>query len=291
MANDIKIQLSDIYEPITEKQISDAKRYVLRREQAAIAVSSLIDSLLEDAAENITKIAFRYGIDPKRFQIADSYNKDMFREISDVLDELEEEILDLTLSYSTKCTEDKGNKKLLLLWLASLGKRNRNLRQTLEDRLWIFSRDLEAMIVACKVAGRKASESATRIRQYLHAVYTMPEVKALFKKANEYKPMYIRSRGVKYGNVGSSNSEANNILRFSKTTVQMGWMKELQEEYMQDDAAGYYTLRGSDYLCSLCDSHVGWHPIDDKEDFPPFHPSCACYAVPVYEKDIKSLMQ
>ena len=291
MADTIKIQLSDMYEAVTEQQIRTAKNFVLRRESAARGVSSLVDALMEDAAEELTKIAYRYGIEPMNFQISPIYNEKMFEEMGKVLDDLEDEILDLTCSYATKCTEDKEKKPLLLLWVLALGKNNQGLRKTLEDRLWMFSRDIEAMLVAVKSAGHDLTKAITRIKSYLHAVYTMPEMKPLFKYSQKYKATYIRSKGVKYGNQGSSNSEANNIIRFVKTTIQMAWMHYLQEKYMDEDAAGYVTLRGSNYICELCDSHRGWHPIDDKEDFPPFHPHCACYAVPVFEKDLETIMQ
>ena len=37
MADNIKIQLQDIYEPVTTSDVNKAKKYVLRREQAANA--------------------------------------------------------------------------------------------------------------------------------------------------------------------------------------------------------------------------------------------------------------
>ena len=291
MAEDIRIQLEDIYKDVTDEDIRSGKNYVLRRERAAQSLSSLIDDMLADAAEKLTLIAYRYGINPEKFRIASSYNEKMFDEMSDVLDSLEDEILDMTVSYATRCTDDDDDRNLLMLLVLALGKDNKGLRETLDTRLWMFSRDVEAMIAATKAAGYSSTEAVLRIRSSLHAVYTMPEVKKLFGDAQKYAATYIRSRGVKYGNMGSSNSEANNILRFSRTTVQMGWMEYRQREYAEDGAAGYITLRGSSYPCRECDSHVGVHPIDDKADFPPFHANCCCYAVPVYEKGMSELMQ
>lgn len=286
MAENIKIQLQDIYEPITQEDVRKAKDYVLRREAAARSLSSLIDSLMEDAAAQITIIAYRYGIDPERFQLASSYNEKMMEEVSTVLDELEDDILDLTLSYATKCTDDKEDKNLLALWVLALGRNNQGLRKTLENRLWMLSRDIEAMLVATKSAKYNSTKAIQHIKSYLHTVYTMPEMKPLFRMSQKYKATYIRSKGIKYGNVGSSNSEANNIVRFGRTTVQMGWMHYQQQQAEDDGAAGYWVGRGSEYPCRICDENCGFHTIDEGIGLP-VHPSCQCYAIPVYLKDIE----
>lgn len=291
MADTIKIQLQDIYEPITQKDIKEGKNFVLRREETAAALASLIDALLESAAERITKIAYRYGVDPQNFQITKKYNEAMFNDISDVLDQLEEQILDLTLAYSTKCTEDNNKKHLLLLWLATLGRNNRNLQQTLEDRLWMFSRDLEAMIAVAKTIKLDATKAVNTIKSFLHTAYQMPGMTAAFKNSALYKATYIRSRGIKPYNQGNSNSEANNLVRFGKMTVQMGWMHYLRDEYEEKGAAGYMCFRGSTFHCPICDDVCNkFYSIDSQMPLP-VHPSCCCYAVPVYEKDINEFMQ
>ena len=223
------------------------------------------------------------------FQISPNYNEKMFEEIGQVLDELEEEILDLTTSYATKCTEDKDKKPLLLLWVLALGKNNQGLRKTLENRLWMFSRDLEAMIVAAKTANMDATKAVTVIKGYLHTVFQMPGMTAAFKNATLYKATYIRSKGVKYGNQGNSNSEANNIGRFAKQTVQLGWMHFRYEMEKEQGAVGFWVGRGSSYPCQLCDSYTGFHQIDDIDAYPPRHGSCCCWAVPIFEKDINDL--
>lgn len=75
-------------------------------------------------------------------------------------------------------------------------------------------------------------------------------------------------------------------------TVQMGWMHFLRDEYEERGAAGYWVGRGSNYPCeAICDLKVGFHDINDKEGFPPFHGHCCCWAIPVYEKEINEFMQ
>lgn len=291
MANTIKIQLSDLFEPVTDKQVKTGKNFVLRRESAANGLASLVDALMEDAAAQIAQICYRYNVDPHRFVISPKYDSDMFKEISEVMDILEEEIMDLIGSYAVKCTKDEKKKPPLMLWVLALGKNNMVLRQSLIVRLRTFLKDIEAMIVAARLAKFPAAKAVTLIKSHIYTAYQMPGMQAAFKNASLFRSEYIRSRGVKHGNVGSSNSEANNIIRFVKMTIQMAWMKYHRDIYEEQGAIGFYVLRGSEYPCELCDSKTGFHDISDKDGFPPFHANCCCYTVPIFERDIQTLMQ
>ena len=282
MAEDIQIRLLDTYQPITEEDIRTGKNFVLRREIAANGLASLVDSLLADAAAKITQIAYRYGVKPTEFQISTIYNPSMFSEISQVLDELEDEILDLTESYSLKCTKDEKKKLWLLPWLLALGRGNKGLRRTLEDRLWMFSRDIEAMIVAARTAKMDVTRAVSVIRSNLHTSYLMPGMQEAFANSSLYKAQYIRTHGVKKGNRGSSNSESNNIIRFAKTTVQMAWMQYHHRLYEEQGAAGYVCFRGSTFPCSECDDICGIFIPMERGMVLPVHASCCCYAVPVF---------
>ena len=290
MNGDINIQLLDIYQNPSNEQIRSSKNYVLRREKAASALATLVDALLEDAAGEITRICYRYGVNPTTFTISRAYNVKMMEEVAKVMDKLEEDILALISDYSTICTEDKEKKNLLLLWVLALGRNNQGLRQSLEQRLRVFLKDIEAMIAVAKTAKFDISKALILIKGNLHTVYQMPGMTAAFQNASLYKAEFIRSRGVKAGNRGSSNSEANNILRFAKMTLQMAWMKYRRDQYEEDGAAGFYVLRGSSYPCDLCDSKVGFHQIDDVETFPPQHAHCVCFAIPVFEKPVDEML-
>lgn len=283
MIETLSIIIPEGYDPPKQSDVSAAKNYVLRRESAARGLSSLIDALLKDAAEKITRLCYQYNVDPRTFQIAYSYNEELFKQIAAILDELEDEILDLVTEYSLRCTESEKRKNALLPWLLLLGRGNRNLRQTLENRLFMFSRDLEAMIVAQRLVKNDVTKAITRIKSNLHAAYVMPEMRAAFSNSSLFMARYIRSKGVKKGNVGSSNSEANNIIRYARTTLQMSWMRNLWMNYEQRGSDGYIVIRQSNWDCPLCDSFVGFHPIEDTESFPPQHPACVCLAIPIFK--------
>ena len=290
MAESIKIQLADFYEPVTEEQVQRAKNYVLRRESAARGLSSLIDALLQDAAVKITSICYRYNINPTLFELSYKYNEKMFEEVAAVMDELEEDILDLVSVYSTKCTKDKEKKNALFLWILTLGRGGKALKATLETRLRAFMGDLEAMIVAAKVARLNTSQAANIIKNNLHNVYQTAIMKNVFRQANMYKAKNIRTKGIKHGNVGNSNSEANNIIRFAKTTLQMAWMRQMRQNYKDEGAAGFMCFRGSTFHCPICDDVCNkFYSIDSQMPLP-VHPSCCCYAIPVYQKTVDEML-
>lgn len=285
MAEDIQIQLLDIYQPISDEDVQTGKRFVLRRESAANGLASLVDALLSDAAAEITQIAYRYGVKPTEFQISTIYNPSMFAEISQVLDELEDEVFDLIELYSLKCTKNEDKKLWLLPWILALGKGNKGLRRSLEDRLWIFSRDLEAMIAAAANAKMNQTKAVSLIRSNIHTAYNMPGMQSAFAQASLFKAKYIRTRGVKKGNRGNSNSEANNILRFAKSTMQMAWMHYHHKLYEEQGAVAFGVQRGSTYPCLLCDSHVGIWEMSQRQHYPPFHCNCCCWTFPVFLKE------
>lgn len=285
MNETINILIPYGYDDITEKDIRNGKDYVLRRERAAQALSAVVEELLKDATREITSLCYQYNVDPKNFQISERYNKELFDLISAILDELEDAIIEQVTEYSLQCTDDEEQKDSLLPWILLLGRDNRNLTQTLEARLWQFSRDLEAMITATRLSGLNQTTAITRIITNLHSVYTMPEVRAAFAYAANVKATYIRSRGVKYGYVGNSNSEANNINRFARMTLQMTWMRSQLMTFKKIGAAGFVQLRGSNYPCAICDEAAHFYDNIDEimtKPYPHFH--CMCYRVPVFKK-------
>lgn len=271
---------------IDDADVKSAKEYILRREAAASALSSLINALLKDAAEEITRICYIYGVDPARFTLDGRYNSRMFDDVCRVLDKLEDDIMELMLDYATRCTEDEERKGQLMPWILLLGKGKRNLKQTLEGRIKMFAKDLEAMIAATAEAKYDMQKAVMRIKSSINAVYVMPEMKAAFAKATRIKAANIRTRGVKHGNTGSSNSEANNILRFAETTLQMTWMRNQLIDFKEHGAVGYYQFRGSNYNCDICDDATGFYPdIDEMLTKPLVHYHCLCYRVPVYDNN------
>ena len=270
------------YQAPSQQDIDAAKQFILQREENARMLEDKIDELLADAAEKIVIICYRYDVDPQKLYIASGFNEQMMNEIAEVMDELEEEILALMQEYATRSTKDRDRINVLLLWMASLGRGNRNLRDTLEGYLYKFMKDLEAAIAALRFADATMADAVTKVKTNLHTIYTMPEVMAAFKNASEFAATYIQSRGVQKGGVGLSNNGSTNVTNMARLTLQMVWMRSRRLEMEEDGAAGFYVLRGSNYPCDYCDSKVGFHPMTDIDYFPPFHGHCCCYVVPIF---------
>lgn len=76
-------------------------------------------------------------------------------------------------------------------------------------------------------------------------------------------------------------SAYNSIDRLTRFAISSAWMLALFNEMQSSKAIGYYVMRGSSYPCDLCDSMVGFHPLEDEDGKPPYHANCCCIMVPV----------
>lgn len=282
----------------TQKELDDAKKFILRRENYAQILDSRVDAILTDAAGQIAQICLKYNIPAKDFTMTS--NQQMFQEVSDVMDEAEEQIMALIQDFSTRVTTDNGKKKLILLWIASLGRNNMNLQQTLDGYMYRYLYDLEAIIAAYKLrmeGNSKLTSAAvvSQIKASQHSVYTNPAVVAAMSAKNigQMQAKYIRSHGNHKGDgvplsyVGVSNSNANNVVNMAKITMQMAWMREELMDFKDSGAKAYIQLRGSMYPCSICDEATGVYEGDLNAMLsrPFVHPSCMCYRVPLYNID------
>lgn len=285
MADSIRIRLdTNKYAVPTQEDIDAAKRFVLQREEYARLLQSRIDEILSEAVERVLIICYRYDVDPKDIYFSSAFNEKMMDEIANIMNEADEEILDLIFEYSTRVTNDKDRISALLLWMATLGRGNRNLQDTLDGYLYKTMKDWESAIAALRFANVPMADAVTKIKTHLHTIYTMPEVLAAFRKSSEFTATYIRNKGIQMGGVGLSNNGSTNVTNMARITLQMVWMRSQRMDYEDEGAEGYYVLRGSNYPCELCNSKVGFHKISDTENFPPYHGHCCCFVVPIFNK-------
>lgn len=287
MANSIKIKLdTSQYRLPTAEDITVGKQFVLRRNESARLLENRIDEVLKEVEERIMTICYKYDVEPTEFEINSRYNEKMMSEISEAMDDAEEEILSLIEEYSITALDGSDNKKnSLLAWMLLLGRNNSNLQQTLDKYLYKFMKDIESAVAALKFANIPLAQAITKAKTHLHTIYTMPEVQQAFKQADSFNATYIRSRGVVKGNVGLSNNGSTNVTNMAKTTLQMVWMRSQVMDCKEQGAVGIYVLRGSGYPCSPCDDNCGFHPIEESYGVLPVHPSCCCYAIPIFTKE------
>lgn len=287
MASNIHITLSELFVKPTQSDITKAKKWTLLRNNNADALASIVNSLLEDAAEKLTAIAYKYNCEPEDFHFAQ--DEKLREEVADVMSSVETDILEVTTAYSLKEPNADNHRAALLAWLLALKSKGAdNLQQTLHLRLTQFLYDTEASIAAMLLAGHNQTIAKTRVVSTMHAVYTAPEVVKAYKKKSA--AVYIISRGVHYGGTGLSSSGANNVENFAKQTTVMTWMKSQLLQYYDSGAAGYYQLRGSNFPCQICDDAVGLHIGDYVNDTFP-HAHCMCYRVPIFYKTAEELLQ
>lgn len=284
MADSIKIKLDGSqYRLPTQEDITSAKQFILRRNDYARLLESKVDDCLEDAAQEIVRICYKYNVDPKEFAINSKYNEKMMDEIAEVMDELEADIMSLIYDYSLRVTDDEKHRNLLAAWIALLGRGNNNLQDTLDGYLYKTMKDWEAAIAALRFANVAMADAVTKVKSNLHSIYTMPELTAAFKHADDFNATYIQSHGVMAGGVGLSNNGSTNVTNMARLTLQMAWMREQGIEFDESGAAGYYQLRGSAYPCSVCDDEVGFHKgLEDLYTKPYPHPHCCCYRIPIF---------
>lgn len=295
MKKPVRINLdTSKYRMPTQDEVNNAKRFIRNRERTASALETIIDNILTQAAGEIAEVCLKYNIPAKDFSM--TVNKQMFTEVSTAMDRIEEEIMSLIQEYSLKATNDKDRKKLLAAYIASLGRGNNNLQDTLEGYLYRYLYDLEAIIAAMKLSmenNAKLSSAAVvaKIKSSQHSIYTTPEVKSAMSAKNlaAMQATYIRTRGnhsfdgVPLSSVGVSNSNANNVANMAKNTMAMAWMKNLAATFQDnDEVVGFWVARGSSYDCKICNSQVGFHKKDDLDGLPLYHSHCCCVAIPIY---------
>lgn len=287
MAGSITIKLDATkYRIPTKEDLDAAKEYILQREETAIALGKSIDEILADAAERIVAVCYKYDTKPKDLIFSSAFNEEMMDEISAIMDEVEEEILNLIYEYSTRQVGSRDRINALLLWMATLGKGDSNLRDTLHSYLYKTMKDWEAAVASMRYMGVKLPDAITRIKTYLHHIYEMPEVLTAFRRKSEFSATYVRFGGVQKGAVGISNNGSTNVVNMARNTLQIVWMKNQMLEFEDSGAVGYWQGRGSTFDCQICDDQVGFHPDIREIDKKPFpHFNCCCWRMPIYIAD------
>lgn len=287
---DIKVSLpSNIIAPAS-KDIRDAKQYVLLRTQEEIALVSAIDEIFDKYISRITKLCWKYDIDPRDFSFG--ANEELRRAVFALLDDMEDEILALIEDFVVPDKEKNKHHDVLLAWMLTLGTHNWGFLRTLEYYIYRFSQDLEAEIAALRYAGVTQSVAISKMRSALHQPYSIPEVITAIESREFFSADMIRSGGTKTDpfthrpTVGLSKVGATNVTTMARSTLSMVWMRDLYLNAQESGKAGYMVFRGSSYPCSLCDYETTYfHPIEQGMVLP-VHANCCCFAVFLNSKDV-----
>lgn len=286
----IKLPLGEYRAP-TQQELNDGKAYVKRRNEVALALTSLIEGILLDILEEIFRLCYNSNTKGEDFKI--DGDDAVFEKISELMDEACDEILEYIKEYATKCTESESRAYMLVLYILSLGRNKMNFERTLQNYMRRYLYDIEAMIAAYKYAGYSLPMALVKAKNAYRNVYQQPEVKAAYKVPT-MKAMYIKFKGIHYdfqtgiATVGLSANGSTNVIYLAETTLKMAWNRSEALDFKENGAVGYYQLRGSNYPCQMCDAEVGFHlSVDGIIKDPMIHPHCACYRIPIYSLQTK----
>lgn len=292
MAKKITIKLdTSRYRPPTQEELDAARRYIVRRSEAAEALRDVAGDEVEDAAVELAQIAMRYDIDPKVFSFDSSVNEDMMTEVAAVMDALEESLMEHLEHYATMPAGDDGTRYLLWGLVLALGHRGMGMRDTLHAYLWRMLRQTEALVVAAKEAKMGAARAASMIRSSLSDLRGSRAYRSLMRYRHLYSAPYVSNGGQATFPDGSPNvrgvssSGLNAVLNVLSGAVDSAWTHAQTLEMERGGAVGYCQFRGSDYPCAMCDEEVGFHELGDIEydEWP--HYNCCCGRVPIYRME------
>ena len=83
MAEKIIISIPPIYEPVTDKNIRDSKKWTLRRNENAQKLGGLIEERLQDALGELARLAYMYNVPAEQFQF--SADEDLREQVVQVM--------------------------------------------------------------------------------------------------------------------------------------------------------------------------------------------------------------
>lgn len=256
----------------TKEQMQRALNFI--NERLSLQRSSIkdIQNALKIAAEKIVSISLKYNISPELFKF--SSNQRLSFEVSEVLNDLLEELTQIVANYSEYKVEEKNHYYITTTMLNEKYK-----GATLKDRLRIyvdkFSSEIEPIIAAAFLIGFSRNKTIANIKNNI----TDLRKSSLAKVAIENR-IYSASNFNESMGSGFTKSSYGNIERVSIDYIARIRQKiYIEEEKNNYGTNAWYVMRGSSYPCDLCDSEVGVHNSDF--ELPPYHPRCCCLAIPI----------
>lgn len=239
----------------TQNDIKEAKSYIRQRLEAELKMEHYLNSALVKAAREIVELAYKWSIPPTLF----SFNYDPFlsREIDKVITKLIYMIEDYDIKLAT--STEKADKDTLVPYIY------REIdgityKERLNHYVSNFKLELQDFITAGLVTGLSKQD-------------VLKEILSSYK--NPYKNTIISDIPHK------GYTSYKRLLLLTRHTIADTWAYADMEQAIKGGAIGFISYRGSNYPCQLCDDYAGrFHTF--AEPYPPYHPNCMCYAVPIY---------
>lgn len=257
----------------TDKDIQEAKAFIRKRVEAEISMQNHLDEALLWAAREIISISYKYKIKASMFKF--SVNADLKREVDAVLAKLREMLYEYTEALSIAVDEEQKNTIIAFINKESYGSTLKERLNTYTNR---FKYEVEAFVAAGLAFGYGQTKLLSSIKSSLNAPYN----NELFRNTVVRGGMAatrIKTGGVSYGQ-GHSNAARNLLLTLTRNIIGAAWMDIFGSNARKKGAIGFYSFRGSSYICNFCDSQVGYHPIEEYKGY--WHLNCRCYFVFAY---------
>lgn len=250
----------------SEADIEAAKAYLRQRIESEQAMSTLLESAMKEAANEIVEICYSAGVNPQSFRYSDLPVRVQF-DIDAVIERLKEVIDDYFLTLAVADHEENRNAILPIIMGENHGM---DFAERLSDYCEKYKNELMLLIGAGLFLGVTKMVLAKSIGDNLKHPY-----------ANQLLADGIAAP-LTYGR-GKSNSMFNAINALTEYGIADAWMLHWELKTAADGCIGWVVKRGSTWNCEMCDGNCGFHPVDEGTNLPQ-HGHCACFAVPIYIK-------
>ena len=272
-----------------DRKKAEAKKYLDRViDQMALSDSDL-KAIVQKRIKQVIDISFSYSYLGKSFHFAD--NQILDDKVDEIFEQIHSDIFNIiyiradnadTLAHQ-KEKQEKSNKFLLLflsMVVAGLTVTDRINRYVMQMRS-----EVEAYIAVGLANGMTRTQVLSYYMTWLKLPYKSPLLLDAFKRQG-FKAERIKSRGITFGS-GKYVSSFSNLVRLEQDTIFRAYNHAINSIWLgNSDILGWYTVRGSNYPCNLCDDNVGMFH-DKREFFVGWHPRCCCIMLPVYNFDLK----
>lgn len=256
----------------TVAEREDAEAYLRARLDCEHSMYSNMEVFLADAVDRICEIIGQYSV-TKEMLMSDNLPLGAQAEIEVVLAWLQETIREAVLLLAKDEREEEG-------WFAAFLEREYENDWDFYGRMEQYSSkfisQVEAGIAALMLVGAAKEAWVRKISGALGDFYNAPFMQSAIKR----DASYFSPKGLGQG-IPLDMSKA--LTGLAVQEVASAWMAWSYENARRGGAIGYKVERGSSYPCIECNTHCGFHPID--EPFPlPVHAHCCCTAVYIYDE-------
>lgn len=267
-----------------EDEIKRAKKYAEKVLDEQVKVEPEIKRIILKHLSDIIDISMSYKGRPERFRFSD--NEVINEKVNEAIRALNEALYKAIENKSIRVksiAEEREDHKvedaLVIAFLADYIK-GRTLKQRINVYTTQLKTEIEAFIAAGLTKDLSKDEILRQWKTYIKSPYAADIIKEAIGKGG-FAATRLKTKGIHYG-TGRYISSFENIKRLYITTIQSVYNKSLQEIFKKKEFIGWFTVRGSNYPCPICES-MAYIIRNPDEPFLSYHPFCMCLYIPIYK--------